>query len=101
MAKFTPHDLRRTAATILRAIANPKTNGITMAMISICLDHTVKREDGGGAVVTMEHYVDAEEAELAEKRAVLDVLDEELRHLVGFCLTSAPAAEQPVFARAA
>jgi integrase len=83
MTKFTPHDLRRTAATILRAIANPKTNGITMAKISICLDHTVKREEGAGAAVTMEHYVDAEEPELAEKREVLELLAKELRHIIG------------------
>jgi integrase len=101
MTKFTPHDLRRTAATILRAIANPKTNGITMAMISICLDHSVKREDGGGAAVTMEHYVDAEDAELAEKRAVLNVLGEELRHLVGLAQAANPAAARPELAMAA
>ena len=98
--KFTPHDLRRTGATILRRIANPKTNGITMAMISICLDHTVKREDGGGAFVTSEHYVDAEDAELAEKREVLALIDKELRHIIG----KPPAnnsGEQPKLAIAA
>jgi integrase len=81
--KFRQHDLRRTAATAARSIAT-KENGITLAKISMCLDHAVKREDGVTIpTVTRRHYVHAHAQELAEKREVLEALADEIRHIVG------------------
>jgi integrase len=78
LAKFTPHDLRRTAATVARSI------GLPLSKVSMCLDHAVKREDGVVIpAVTRRHYVHAHAQELAEKREVLEKLADEIRHMIG------------------
>jgi integrase len=93
IAKFTPHDLRRTAATVARASAT-RNNGVTLAKVSMCLDHAVKREDGMAVPdVTRRVYVHAHQQELDEKRQVLEVLADAIRHIV--------SSEQPKMAKAA
>jgi integrase len=87
MAKFTPHDLRRTASTVARTV------GVPLSKVSMCLDHAVRREDGFSIPsVTRRHYVHAHQQELAEKREVLEKLADEVRRIVG---------EQPELAMAA
>ena len=77
--KFTPHDLRRTAATGARNL------GVPLSKVSMCLDHAVKREEGVSIpAVTTDHYVFiADHRELAEKREVLEKLADAIRRIVG------------------
>ncbi|RXH32049.1 integrase [Bradyrhizobium nanningense] len=82
---FTPHDLRRTAASWARRIGQP------MAKIALCLDHRVTTEDGIKLPpVTGKHYVRAEDREVKEKREVLQAWAAELRRIIG---TNAEQAE--------
>jgi integrase len=75
---FTPHDLRRTAASWARRIGQP------LSKIALCLDHRVTHEDGVALpAVTSIHYVHAEDRELIEKREVLDAWAAALRAIVG------------------
>ncbi|WP_164940822.1 tyrosine-type recombinase/integrase [Bradyrhizobium zhanjiangense] len=74
---FTPHDLRRTAASWARRIGQP------MAKIALCLDHRVTTEDGIKLPpVTGKHYVRAEDREVKEKREVLQAWAAELRRII-------------------
>ncbi|MCK1669742.1 MULTISPECIES: integrase family protein [unclassified Bradyrhizobium] len=74
---FTPHYLRRTAASWARRIGQP------MAKIALCLDHRVTMEDGIKLPpVTGKHYVHAEESEVKEKREVLQAWAAELRRII-------------------
>jgi len=74
---FTPHDLRRTAASWARRIGQP------MAKIALCLDHRVTTEDGIKLPpVTGKHYVHAEDREVKEKREVLQAWTAELRRII-------------------
>lgn len=74
---FTPHDLRRTAASWARRIGQP------MAKIALCLDHRVTTEDGVKLPpVTGKHYVHAEDREVKEKRDVLQAWAAELRRII-------------------
>jgi integrase len=78
LAPFSPHDLRRTAASWARLIGQP------MSKIALCLDHRVTTEDGIKLpAVTGKHYVHAEARELQEKREVLHAWATELRRIVG------------------
>ncbi|MET3994883.1 integrase [Bradyrhizobium sp. S3.9.2] len=72
---FTPHDLRRTAASLMGSI------GISRATISLCLDHTIKSDDHGAvAAVTGKHY--DQDPRLGEKRAALQQLANEIRRII-------------------
>lgn len=77
LAHFTPHDLRRTAATLAGDL------GIPDAEIAKCLDH--KKDRGEDAVetpsVTGRVYVQSKR--LDEKRKVLDAIDTALREIIG------------------
>ena len=75
---FTPHDLRRTGASMARRIGQP------VSKIALCLDHRVTHEDGVAVPqVTSLHYVHAEDRELLEKREVLGAWEGELRRIIG------------------
>jgi integrase len=73
---FTPHDLRRTAASLMGSL------GISRAVISLCLDHQIKTDNNGIAIssVTGKHY--DQDSRIAEKRAALQRLAAELRRIV-------------------
>ena len=73
---FTPHDLRRTAATLAGDL------GFDDAWIAKCLDHAVsKKSDAIVPSVTGKVYNHSKR--MKEKRAVLDGLAAELRRIVG------------------
>jgi integrase len=72
---FTPHDLRRTAASLMGSI------GISRATISLCLDHTIKSDDHGAVpAVTGKHY--DQDPRIDEKRKALQRLADEIRRIV-------------------
>jgi integrase len=73
---FTPHDLRRTAASLLGRL------GVPRSTIAACLDHTV-RDDQGGAVPRATGEVYDQDPRLKEKRDALEKLAAELRCIVG------------------
>lgn len=73
---FTPHDLRRTAASLMGSI------GVPRATISLCLDHTIKSDDHGAvSAVTGKHY--DQDPRIAEKREALQRLADEIRRIIG------------------
>ena len=73
---FTPHDLRRTAATLAGDL------GFDDAWIAKCLDHTAsKKSDQVVPTVTGQVYNHSKR--MKEKRAVLDGVAAELRRIVG------------------
>jgi integrase len=75
---FTPHDLRRTAATMCRR------KGLSRAIISLILDHQVTKDDDGNDLpsVTDEVYTDDGISRVAEKRPVLDAWSVKLREII-------------------
>jgi integrase len=75
---FTPHDLRRTAASWARNLGQP------LSKIALCLDHRVQRDDEGVklSAVTLKHYVHAHDIELKEKREVLQAWADELQRII-------------------
>ena len=77
--RFTPHDLRRTAATIMAS----ERLRITPFLIGRILNHTT--ETGGAAAVTLQHYAIHEFAE--EKREAMD----RWAHLLGEIVMALPA----------
>jgi integrase len=74
---FTPHDLRRTAATLCGDI------GISDAEIAKCLDHRKDKGENVSEAPTVTGKVYVQSKRLNEKRAVLDALDAELRRIIG------------------
>ena len=75
---FSPHDLRRSAASWARLIGQP------MSKIALCLVHRVTAEDCLNLPPdTGRHYVHAEDRELTEKREVLQAWADELRRIIG------------------
>ena len=72
---FTPHDLRRTAATLAGEL------GFSEAAIAKCLDHAVTKDDGERVGRVTGVYVQSKR--LQQKRAVLDGIASELRRIVG------------------
>jgi integrase len=84
MKPFTPHDLRRSAATMCERLRLPGSD------IALCLDHLSTKDENGNDLpaVTQEVYSLAFEARVARKRAVLDQWAVELRRIIG-----EPAAE--------
>jgi integrase len=81
---FTPHDLRRTAATVCGEL------GLSEAGISLCLDHQANKDDDGKPLpaITRKVYNRATRIQVAKKRVVLDAWAVELRRIV-----SGPATE--------
>lgn len=77
MEHFTPHDLRRTAATLAGDI------GFSDAEIAKCLDHSKDRGENIVAAPTVTGRVYVQSKRLDEKRAVLDGIDAELRRIIG------------------
>lgn len=79
IAPFTPHDLRRTAATWARNLGQP------LSKIALCLDHRRQSDDDGVrlSAVTLKHYVHAHEIDLREKLEVLTALEGWLLKLIG------------------
>jgi integrase len=72
---FTPHDLRRTAASLMGSL------GIPRSTVAACLDHTIKSDDlGVVSAVTGKHY--DQDPRIAEKRAALQKLADELRRII-------------------
>ena len=76
---FTPHDLRRTAATMCEYLRLPGGD------IALCLDHQSSKDENGNdwPAVTQEVYSLAFEARVARKREVLDAWAIELRRMIG------------------
>jgi integrase len=79
LAPFTPHDLRRTAATMCGEL------GLSEAGISLCLDHQANKDENGKPLpaVTRKVYNLATRARVAKKREVLDAWAVELRRIIG------------------
>jgi hypothetical protein len=74
MKPWTPHDLRRTAATLAGDLKFPD------AIIAKCLDHN--KDDGEDAAPTVTGiYVRSKRIE--EKREVLDAVAAALREIIG------------------
>jgi integrase len=73
---FTPHDLRRTAATLAGDL------GFDDAWIAKCLDHAVTKK-GDVIVPTVTGKVYNHSKRMKEKRAVLDGVAAELRRIIG------------------
>jgi integrase len=76
---FTPHDLRRTAATTCGEL------GLSEAGISLCLDHQANKDENGKPLpaITRKVYNLATRVRVAKKREVLDAWAIELRRIVG------------------
>jgi integrase len=72
---FTPHDLRRTAATLAGEL------GFSEAAIAKCLDHAVTKDDGEKVQRVTGVYVHSKR--MQQKRGVLDGVAAELRRIVG------------------
>jgi integrase len=72
---FTPHDLRRTAATLAGEL------GYSDAAIAKCLDHAVTKDDGERVNRVTGIYNQSKRAQ--QKRAVLDGIAAELRRIIG------------------
>ncbi len=90
LAPFTPHDLRRTAATMCGEL------GLSEAAIALCLDHQANKDENGKPLpaVTRRVYNLATRARVAKKREVLDAWAVELRRIIG----EPAAAELPLAA---
>src|SRR6185295_4881298 len=73
---FTPHDLRRTAATLAGDL------GFDDAWIAKCLDHAASRKQEQ-IVPTVTGKVYNHSKRMKEKRAVLDGIAAELRRIIG------------------
>jgi integrase len=72
---FTPHDLRRTAASLMGNIKVPR------SIISLCLDHTIKADEHGEvSAVAGKHY--DQDPRIEEKREAPQRLADEIRRIV-------------------
>jgi integrase len=78
MKPFTPHDLRRTAATACEHL------GLPGGDISLCLDHQTSVDENGNEwpAVTQDVYSLGFEARVARKRKVLDAWAIKLREII-------------------
>jgi integrase len=74
---FTPHDLRRTAATLASDL------GFDDASIAKCLDHAVTKK-GDAIVPSVTGKVYNHSKRMKEKCAVLDGISAELRRIIGW-----------------
>jgi integrase len=71
---FTPHDLRRTAATLAGEL------GYSDSVIAACLDHQVTKDQGEKVGRVTSVYVRSKR--MNQKRAVLDGIARELRRII-------------------
>jgi integrase len=87
MKDFTPHDLRRTAASLCGDI------GIQDSEIAKCLDHAKGAGENVAETPSVTGRVYVQSKRLNEKRAVLNALDAELRRIIGRnpAMATAPA----------
>jgi integrase len=78
LAPFTPHDLRRTAATMCGEL------DLSEAGIALCLDHQSNKDENGKSLpaITNRVYNLATRNRVAKKRTVLDAWAIELRRIV-------------------
>jgi integrase len=76
LKSFTPHDLRRTSATLAGDL------GFDDAWIAKCLDHAVNKK-GEAIVPSVTGKVYNHSKRMKEKRAVLDGVAAELRRIIG------------------
>jgi integrase len=74
---FSPHDLRRTAATLAGDL------GFSDAWIASCLDHQIIKDENGQLVPTVTGRVYNHSKRMHQKRAVLDGVATALRGIVG------------------
>jgi integrase len=76
---LTPHDLRRTAATMCGEL------GLSESSIALCLDHQANKDENGKPLpaVTRKVYNRATRIIVTKKREVLDRWAVELRRIVG------------------
>jgi integrase len=76
---FTPHDLRRTAATMCGEL------GLSEGSIALCLDHQANKDENGKPLpaVTRKVYNRATRIIVTKKREVLDAWAIELRRIIG------------------
>jgi integrase len=74
---FTPHDLRRTAATLAGDL------GFSDAWIAKCLDHNVVKDEHGARVPSVTGRVYNLSKRMQQKRKVLDAVAVELRAIAG------------------
>jgi len=74
---FTPHDLRRTAATLAGDL------GFSDAWIGRCLDHAASKDEHGVRVPTVTGKVYNHSKRMQQKRTVLDGVAAALRRIVG------------------
>jgi integrase len=77
LKSFSPHDLRRTAATLAGDL------GVSDAWIAKCLDHAVTKDENGARVPSVTGRVYNHSRRMHQKRAVLDGLANALREIVG------------------
>jgi integrase len=77
LTPFTPHDLRRTAATLAGDL------GFSDAWIAKCLDHAVAKDESGVRVPSVTGRVYNLSKRMQQKRAVLDGVAAALREIVG------------------
>ena len=79
LAPFTPHDLRRTAATMCGEL------GLSESSIALCLDHQANKDENGKPLpaVTRRVYNRATLIHVAKKREVLDAWAVEIRRIIG------------------
>jgi integrase len=82
LAPFTPHDLRRTAATMCGELDLPE------SVIALCLDHQMSKDENGKPLpaVTNKVYNLATRNRVEKKRKVLDAWAVELRRIIGHAL---------------
>jgi integrase len=78
MKPFTPHDLRRTSATMCERLRLPGGD------VALCLDHQSCKDENGNdwPAVTQDVYSLGFEARVARKRAVLDAWAAKLREII-------------------
>lgn len=77
LKSFTPHDLRRSAASLCGDI------GFTDAEIAKCLDHQKGAGENVAETPSVTGRVYVHSKRLNEKRKILDALDAELRQIIG------------------
>jgi integrase len=75
LRKFTPHDLRRTSATLAGEL------GYSDGAIAKCLDHAVTKD--GGEKISRVTGIYSRSKRMEQKRAVLDGIAAELRRIIG------------------
>jgi integrase len=88
LKRFTPHDLRRTAATLAGDL------GFDDASIAKCLDHSASKKSEQ-IVPTVTGKVYNHSKRMKEKRAALDGVAAELRRIVGAPVAKALEQDGP------